>query len=229
MLAGNGVCYAWLGIAKHFNQANYGHMAHDVFISHTRKDKSIADAICEKLESAGVRCWIAPRDISASEDWTAAIRKAIESSRVMILVLSENANAAPHIEREIAHAFYTRRFIVPLRLAKTLPRRNFLFYLASVRWFNAFSPHAPQHLEALATLIKGLVLDSCVSKAMPGRSPTKTKLTLNCVNSWMDSLRASHYRSVEILKRVAVAASLVALVWLVYFAPRQTEHEALLR
>ncbi len=108
-------------------------MAHDVFISHAHKDKRIADAICEKLESARVRCWIAERDISAGEDWTEATRNAIGSSRVMVLVLSENANAAPHIEREIAHAFYTRRIIVPLRLTNTLPRRDFLFYLGNVR------------------------------------------------------------------------------------------------
>jgi hypothetical protein len=42
-------------------------MVHDVFISHAHKDKEIADALCEKLESAGVRCWIAGRDISATK------------------------------------------------------------------------------------------------------------------------------------------------------------------
>ena len=105
-------------------------MAHDVFISHAHKDKRIADAICEKLESAGVRCWIAGRDISAGEDWTEATRNAIGSSRVMVLVLSENANAAPHIEREIAHAFYTKRIIIPLRLTNTLPGATFFFISA---------------------------------------------------------------------------------------------------
>src|ERR1700730_9818677 len=102
-------------------------MAHDVFISHAHKDKGIADAICEKLESARVRCWIAERDITAGDEWTAATRNAIESSRVMVLVLSENANAAPHLEGEIAHAFYNGRTILPLRLTDTLPPRNFLF------------------------------------------------------------------------------------------------------
>src|SRR6202163_3241493 len=104
-------------------------MSHDVFTRHAHKDKRIADAICEKLESAEMRCWIAPRDISAGEDWTEATRNAIGSSRVMVLVFSENANAAPHIEREIAHAFYTGRTIIPFRLAETLARRDFLFYL----------------------------------------------------------------------------------------------------
>ena len=105
-------------------------MVHDVFISHAHKDKSVADAICEKLESAGLRCWIAGRHILAGEDWTADTRNAISSSRVMVLLLSENANSAPHIQREIAHAFYTRRIIVPLRLTNTLPRRDFLFISA---------------------------------------------------------------------------------------------------
>ncbi|MGC1299030.1 MAG: toll/interleukin-1 receptor domain-containing protein, partial [Alloacidobacterium sp.] len=114
-------------------------MVHDVFISHARKDKSVADAICERLESAGVRCWIAGRDISAGEDWTEATRNAIGSSRVMVLLLSENANSAPHIQREIAHAFYTKRIIIPLRLTNTLPSCDFLFYLGNVRWFDAFS------------------------------------------------------------------------------------------
>ena len=69
-------------------------MAHEVFISHAYKDKGIAEAICEKLEAARVRCWIAERDITAGDNWTEATRNAIESSRLMVLVLSENANAS---------------------------------------------------------------------------------------------------------------------------------------
>jgi hypothetical protein len=82
---------------------------------------------------------------------------------VMVLVLSENANAAPHIEREIAHAFYTRRIIIPFRLANTFPRRDFLFYLGNVPGFNAVSPPAEQHLEALTARIKGLVPGGAVT------------------------------------------------------------------
>src|SRR6202166_2959297 len=153
-------------------------MAHDVFISHAHKDKRIANTICEKLESARVRCWIAERDISAGEDWTEATRNAIRSSRVMVLVLSENANAAPHIEREIAHAFYTRRIIIPLRLSNTLPRRDFLFYLGNVRCFDAFSPPAEQNLEALTASINDMVRDRIVTRdAMPPDGALKTTTT----------------------------------------------------
>jgi hypothetical protein len=199
-------------------------MAHDVFISHAHKDKSIADAICEKLESARVKCWIAARDVSSGEDWTEATRNAIGSSRVMVLVLSENANAAPHIEREIAHAFYTRRIIIPFRLANTFPRRDFLFYLGNVPGFNAVSPPAEQHLEALTARIKGLVPGGTITcNPIPPQSARKTTATLSFSNSWIGALRASHYRTLGILKRVAIGGSLFAALWLLWFALRQTK------
>src|ERR1700719_4238525 len=189
-------------------------MAHDVFISHAHKDKGIADVICKKLESSRVRCWIAERDISAGEDWTETTRKAIGTSRVMVLVLSENANAARHIEREIAHAFYTRRIIIPLRLTRTLPKRDFLFYLGNVRWIDAFSLPAEQHLEALTATINGMVHPPTVTReAAPAHAVLKTRGTLNFTN-WMGALQASHYRTLEILKRVAIGTSLFAVVWL---------------
>jgi hypothetical protein len=203
-------------------------MEHDVFISHAHKDKGIADAICEKLESARLRCWIPARDISTNEDWTEATRNAIGSSRVIVLVLSENANAAHHIEREIAHAFYTRRTIIPFRVADALPRRNFLFYIGNVPWLNAVSPPAEQHLEALTARIKGLVPDRTVtSNAVPPRSARQTTATLTYPNSWIGALRASHYRTLGILKWLAIATSLFAVVSLLWVALRQTKERAL--
>src|SRR3984893_239366 len=154
-------------------------MAHEVFISHAHKDKSIADAICGRLESGGLSCWIAARDISAGADWTEAIRNAIGSSRVMVLVLSENANAAPHIEREIAHAFYSKRMIIPFRLAHTLPRRDFLFYLGNIPWFNAPGQPGEQDLDALTVRIKSLVPGPTVTRnAMAAHGATKATATL---------------------------------------------------
>jgi TIR domain len=199
-------------------------MSHDVFISHARKDKGIADAICEKLESAQLRCWIADRNISAGEDWTEVTRNAIASSRVMVLVLSENANAAPHIEREIAHAFYTGRMIIPLRVTETLPRRDFLFYLGNIRCFDAASPPVEQHLEAFAASIIGTVRGpTTTGKPVASEQPIKERLQFS--DSWIGSLHASHYRAFELLKRAAIAIGVVAVGLLLWFAPWQTRDE----
>src|SRR5215470_15875907 len=67
-------------------------MAHDVFISYSQVDKTTADAACATLERAGIRCWVAPRDITPGDEWSAAIIKAIDQGRAMVLIFSQNAN-----------------------------------------------------------------------------------------------------------------------------------------
>jgi hypothetical protein len=202
-------------------------MAHDVYISHAHKDRGVAVAICKKLESVQVRCWIAQRDIPAGEDWIEAIRNAIASSRVMVLLLSENANVAPHIEREITHAFYTKCAILPVRLTDTPPKRDFLFYLGNVPWFDAFNSPPEQHLEELAASVNGIVRGHTVARdtKLPHRMADNARKLPQYSDSWMGALRASHYGSLEILKRIAIAASLLTAVWLLWFVYSQTKHE----
>ena len=89
-------------------------MPYDVFISHSSEDKLIAEAVCNRLESAGVRCWIAPRDIRPGEAWSAAILRGIEVCRVMVLVFSDHANESPHVRREVAHACGLERIVIPV-------------------------------------------------------------------------------------------------------------------
>jgi putative transposase len=67
-----------------------------VFISYSSEDKTIADTICRRLESDGVQCRIAPRDIQPGADWTKSIMQAIEGCQVFILVFSKQANERAH-------------------------------------------------------------------------------------------------------------------------------------
>ena len=53
-------------------------MNHDVFISYSSKEKSIADGVCHYLEANGVKCWMAPRDIPAGTDYGDLIDEAIK-------------------------------------------------------------------------------------------------------------------------------------------------------
>jgi hypothetical protein len=203
-------------------------MAREVFISHANKDGEIARAVCRKLESAGVKCWFAPRDIAAGEDWTKAIRNAIEASRVMVLVFSENANAAPHIEREIANAFYTRRIIVPFRMTKALPRRELLFYLGDAKWFDAHDPPDEQDLERLTAHVKGLPVGLSASGNNFALQGPMKKTALNFVNSWKCGSGTAHYQLPKIFKRVATAASIAVAAWLLWFASQQMKRGPLL-
>jgi len=79
-------------------------MAHEVFISYSTKDKPIADAVYAQLESRGIRCWIAPRDVLPGEQYAAALVRALRASRLMVLVFSSGANESEHVLREVERA-----------------------------------------------------------------------------------------------------------------------------
>jgi hypothetical protein len=197
-------------------------MAHDVFISHAHQDKNIANAICEKLESVQVKCWVSDRDISAGEDRTETTLNAIGSSHVVVLVLSDNANEAPNVEREIVHAFYTRRTIFPVRLTDTFPRRDYLFYLRNALWIDAFKSPEGQYLEALNASVNG-VLQSVApgGDIMHSYTTPATDRALDDSDSLPSALQASQHPSVEVLKRLSVGVVFFALLWLLWYVYSQ--------
>jgi TolB-like protein/Flp pilus assembly protein TadD len=128
-----------------------------VFISHSSKDKATADAICRQLESAGIKCWIAPRDIKAGSDWTEGIIQGIDSCRVFVLVFSESANASEHVRREVAKAFSLGLAVLPFRIENVVPHGSLAYFLGTVHWLDAITPPLDRHLSALTERVKQLV------------------------------------------------------------------------
>jgi TIR domain len=99
-----------------------------VFISYSAKDKTTADGVCATLETKGIRCWIAPRDILPGMDWGEAIIEAINGSRVIVLVFSSNANDSQQIKREVERAVSKGLPIIPLRIENVAPARSLEYF-----------------------------------------------------------------------------------------------------
>ena len=164
---------------------------------------------------------MAPRDIPVGEDWTKAIRNAVGSSQAVVFLFSENANAAPHMEREIANAFYCGRTIIPLRLSDALPRRDFLFYLEDARWLEAGDPLAEQSLEALKKRIEDV--SSSGGDHLPPFA-RKNEVPPRSANSWKTGLLAPSHRIPDTLKRIGLPASVVAIGVLVWLSAQQIKN-----
>lgn len=75
-----------------------------VFISYASQDAAVANVVVETLESHGVRCWIAPRDVVPGEFYAGAIVHAIDAAKAIVLVLSEHAATSQHVLREVERA-----------------------------------------------------------------------------------------------------------------------------
>ena len=129
-------------------------MAFDAFISYSSKDKTTADAACAGLESAGVRCWIAPRDIRAGTEYAAGIVEGIDTCRIMVLIFSSSANASPQIRREIERAVSKGLTIVPFRIEDIAPTKAMEYYLGSIHWLDALTPPLSKHLGQLVEQVR---------------------------------------------------------------------------
>lgn len=146
-------------------------MAHDVFISHSAKDKPIADAACAKLETAGVRCWIAPRDILPGLEWGEAIIDGISESRIMILVFSSNANTSRQIIREVERAVNRGVVVVPFRIEDVPPSKALEFYISTPHWLDALTPPMEKHLERLVVIVRQLLTHLNKGQPVPQVAP----------------------------------------------------------
>ena len=132
-------------------------MNFDVFISYSTKDKPAADAACAMLESSGIRCWIAPRDVVPGVEYGSAIVDAIEHCRVMVLIFSSNANELAQIRREIERAVKKGVTIIPVRIEEVEPTKSMEYFLGAIHWLDALTPPLEQHLKHLATTIKAML------------------------------------------------------------------------
>ncbi len=132
-------------------------MAHDVFVGYSSKDKPTADAVSATLEAAGIRCWIAPRDIAPGADWGESIVTAIEGARMMVLVFSAHANTSVQIKREVERAVHKGLVIIPLRIEDVLPAKSLEYFLSTPHWLDAFTPPLERHLRYLAGVVRQIL------------------------------------------------------------------------
>jgi hypothetical protein len=74
----------------------------DIFISHSSKDDAMARAIRNDLAHRGVECWLDKENLKPGDDWTRALTKALDESRMCLLVISGDAEPKSWVSNEWA-------------------------------------------------------------------------------------------------------------------------------
>lgn len=135
-------------------------MSIDVFISHSSKDTNIADAICSTLEMNNISCWIAPRDIRPGSEWAEEINSAIENSRAMVLVFSENSNNSTQVVKELNLAINNRLIVLPFKIDDSTPTGSMKYYLSDTHWLDALNGNIKDEIEILKDILISVLSDS---------------------------------------------------------------------
>jgi hypothetical protein len=132
-------------------------MAHDVFISHSSSDKTVADAACAALESAGIRCWVAPRDVQPGRSFAGEITRAIQHSKAMVLIFSAHSNNSQQVLREVQLAVEFHLHILQFRIEDVGLNDDLRYFLSTPHWLDALTSPLQTHLRRLEISIKPLI------------------------------------------------------------------------
>jgi len=148
-------------------------MAHDVFISHSAKNKETADTVCARLESNGIRCWIAPRDVLPGVPYGEALGEALRDSQILLLVFSSNSNRSGQVMREVESAVDKGIPILPFRIENVQPSASLDYFVKAIHWLDAITPPLEKHLQSLAGVVRLLLTRQQSGTVAPG-SPGAT-------------------------------------------------------
>ena len=182
-------------------------MAGEIFISYRRADAAWARLLHSQLQAEGVEAWY-DAQVGAGEDWRIATARALEDSRIFVLLFSESAAQSSDIAKELAAAVLEKKLVVPVRLQNIAPKGAFLYELASRNWINAYDDTEAKFAElakGLARLVRSGIKDESalpfdrVEQAAPAR---KRRIVMIAVGAFA---------------ALAIAAAIAA--WLFWPAP----------
>jgi TolB-like protein/Flp pilus assembly protein TadD len=143
------------------------HSGSDVFVSYASEDVTVAEAIVGVLEKNGIKCWIAPRDVTPGSQYADEIVGAINDAKVFVLVLSEHAIASPHVGREVERAASKRRRVIALKTDAAPLTRSFEYFLSESQWIDEAALGMPGALTKLTQAVgQGLSPSSWVSPGL---------------------------------------------------------------
>jgi TolB-like protein/tetratricopeptide (TPR) repeat protein len=126
----------------------------EVFISYASQDATLADAVVAALESHGLRCWIAPRDVTPGTFYGDEIVHAIDAAKASVLILSQNAVTSPHVLREVERAASKRHAVISLRIDKAVLPAGLEYFLNTSQWLDASSGDTVRALPKLVAAVR---------------------------------------------------------------------------
>ncbi len=129
-------------------------MAHDVFICHASEDATVAGAVCKGLEDAGVRCWIAPRDVPAGAHQARAAIQGLRASVLVVLVYSFWAGESERVIDEVQWATSVGLPVILYRIEDMSLSADLMRCIRSPHWVDAFALPEERRIPLLAEAVR---------------------------------------------------------------------------
>jgi formylglycine-generating enzyme required for sulfatase activity len=188
-------------------------IGHRVFISYYKgkgessKDRNVADKIYSALNSKGIRCWMAPRDVLPGDEDVKAMIDAVMHSKVLVLIFSLNADKSHWVKSEVRKALDEKITIIPFCIENGFDQSILGFMVGSRHRINAHTQPRRKHLDKLVEAVSEHI------KKEPERPLTVVEKRPEAVK--VDATKEVKKKAQK--KWILLAASIIVLVAIAYF------------
>lgn len=131
----------------------------DVFLSYRSVDHDLAFAIVRHLESKGLKCWIAPRNIIPGRSFPTEIMAGLDNTSMLVLLFTAPENLSRHILSEVSRAFDLGRPIIVFKTCRALPDKTFSYFLGLAHWLDTTAGTPEQSFDELEKAVRIHIAD----------------------------------------------------------------------
>ncbi len=117
-----------------------------IFISYSFFKQSIAEVLADTLESAGLKCWLAARDLPVGVSKEDAVAKAVSESQGVLLIIDPNSAVSSHVFQEIKLAASQGKIIFSVMIEKTELSRKIRAMISLSDFYDATASVIEEHL-----------------------------------------------------------------------------------
>src|SRR5207302_1508284 len=95
--------------------------------------------------------------VQPGRSFAGEITRAIQHSKVLVLIFSAHSNTSEQVLREVQLAANSHLHIVQFRIQDVLPNEDLEYYLSAPHWLDALSPPLEKNLQRLGASVKALL------------------------------------------------------------------------
>ena len=110
----------------------------EVFVSYSRDDAGQVLDLAAKLRAAGVSLWIDQSGIDGASQWSEQIVNALESAKVLLLMVTESAVHSHNVAKEVVLVSERKGHILPVLLEPTVIPPTLKYQLAGIQHVEYF-------------------------------------------------------------------------------------------
>ncbi len=131
-------------------------MTADVFISYSRDDRDRVLALANELRAAGISLWIDQGGIDGAAMWSEEIVRALDSSKVLLLMVSEKAVNSHNVVKEVTLASERKGHILPVHLEPTQIPMALKYPLAGIQHIEYFQGDKKENMKSILRALERL-------------------------------------------------------------------------